>query len=172
MSAAMATQRVFESLRLARVSNRLDVASALVEATPGEASFVHGTEPSGEVWDYFLVPMLNRNGDATALVMLSAQDGGFLGISLPDRPMPHRPLNENHARQRAQALLGSGERLSAGSLSWQPAHSGAQADSPLFPYFEFVVKDSHETSVAYIRIGHTSSHPLALRIEPDRAAKP
>lgn len=124
----------------------------LLLATPGDAWTVRGVRPSGAAWDYIVVPMYADDmRGVIALVGLSADDGAFerawmvggAPLDLPGRA---------EAEQRASKLLGRGETLAAGALTWDPACGEGHCRQPLLPYHEFAVRSKDGQRVGQITV--------------------
>lgn len=160
MSAALASSRVFSALRYANAGTQRDMQAALANSYAGEAVLVEGVAPSGARWDYYLVPMLRQAGVASAFVMLSAANGAFQELAVPDHAVPYRPMDENSARQEAASLLKQGETLGRGQLTWNPEFMAVEAHSPYLPFFQFPVLDSSGKERARIRISHNGGRQL------------
>lgn len=115
--------------------------AALLDATPGDAWRVHGRRPGGEPWDYVVVPMHTEDMRAViGLVALDASDGAYQMLHLYDKPQALDLPDGSDARRRAARLLGPGESLSGGALTWDPACGAGHCRDPLLPYHEFTVR--------------------------------
>ncbi|AKT38157.1 uncharacterized protein CMC5_023000 [Chondromyces crocatus] len=139
MDVHIAEERVWDAIFLAGIDDDPITWAALEKGMAGPAWEVHGRTPSGDAWDYFLVPILAYDGAISAMVQLSAADGAVEQIHAPSRLLPFAGLSEHEARARATATLMADEMLEGGRLTWDPQLHDAHCNSPLVPYYHFEV---------------------------------
>ncbi|EYF01795.1 hypothetical protein [Chondromyces apiculatus] len=137
MDAGLAEARVWDAIFLAGIDDDPLFWSALEKGTAGEAREIHGYKPSGEVWDYFLVPILINDGEVSAMVQLAKSDGALEQIWIPSKPLPFLGISRQEAFARAAEMLLPDETLAGGELTWDPALNDAHCRSPLLPYYQF-----------------------------------
>jgi hypothetical protein len=82
---------------------------------------------------------------------LDAVDGAFQGVSLLANPAPFMPVQMARAQQIARGVLASGERLTGGTLTWNPRANTGLAKSPNTPYYEFGIA-SADSKTAAVRV--------------------
>jgi hypothetical protein len=153
MTPALAQLHVFDALVLAGVDQDQSTWSVISGAVPGAAYEVHGKLPSGLPWNYYLVPMQTRPDAVVGFVQLSTDDGGFQTVYPFTHPVPFSPVSPTKAQDLARGELGTGERLGAGVLTWNPVDVTGFAKSPIRPYYEFPVTSAvSPTKVAKIRV--------------------
>jgi hypothetical protein len=144
MDEHLAQTQVWKALASAGVDADPEISKAIRGGVPGDAFQVNAVWPSGSPWHYYLVPILSKANTAVAFVQLAADDGSFESIHVPTNPMPFAPVTMKQAQQRARSVLAHGERLTAGTLTWDPRITTKMAKSPLRPYYKFgVVNASH-----------------------------
>lgn len=142
MSAELAQERAWSAIFAAQVNKDDVMWSAIERSMPGTGWEVAGFAPSGEAWNYYLVPMLDETNSAVALVQLSTKDGALEQIWVGSRPLFFLGVTSTEAEEIASEYLADDEVLQGGALTWDPRAAGPQARSPLFPYYEFHVSDS------------------------------
>lgn len=168
MSAELAQERVWSALFAAQVNEDDGMWSAIADARPGVAWEVAGFAPSGEPWDYYLVPMLDMMSNAVALVQMSVKDGSLEQIWVGSRPLPFVGVTPMEAERSADELLTKDEVLQGGELTWDPQADHPHTMSPMFPYYEFsVVGDKGQFRGEVIVTLHDG---VAHRVEPPLAA--
>ncbi len=170
MSAELAQERAWNAIFAAQVNEDQGMWSAIERSTPGLGWEVAGVAPSGEAWDYYLVPMLDETSSAVALVQMSAKDGALEQIWVGSRPIPFLGVTRAEATVLAGELLSDDETLQGGELTWDPRASGPHARSPLFPYYEFRAVDSKGHPRGEVIV--TLQGGVAHEIEPPSAAAP
>ena len=146
MTAGLARSRAFEAARVAGKDVDPALAAALREGQPDEAVHVAGYWPSGDPWNYYLVPVRDATNRLSALIQLSAQDGAFEATAVLPQSIPFAPLSLDQARSIASRELRRSETLDNGQLTWNPRPYVAGARSPFVPYYEFKVQNT-STSV-------------------------
>jgi hypothetical protein len=140
MTAKQAQALVWHALTAAGIDADPDIWSGLTGGVAGTAHEVNGVSPSGERWDYFLVPILVPSGTANtvkAFIQLGADDGSFEGVHVLPTPTPYKFVSKEGAEQLARGALQRGEGLTAGILTWDPRAKSLLSKSPSFPYYEF-----------------------------------
>ena len=158
MTEGLAAARVWEAL----IAADLDQDADWDRYAWGEAERawkVAGTAPSGEPWDYYLVPILDGD-DALAFVQLDAQDGAFQQVFIPEEPVPYVGLGRAAAREIAVTDLAADERLGRGQLTWEV--SDRFTNTPIFPYYRFEIL-AHGQPVAEERVALVAG--VASRVE-------
>lgn len=162
MSALQAQAHVWDSLRSAAVDTDPSLWNAIRNGVPGTALAVNAVFPSGDAWDYYLVPILPtaHATSAIAFVQVSADDGSFDGIQLPSTTMPFTPVPMARAEQLAAGLLNRGETLGLGILTWNARTLTGFAKSPNRPYYEFPVLDADGKQVSLVWMPLYSEKPV------------
>ena len=151
MNAHLAQKRLWDALGSAGIAKDPQIWNAISGGVGGPASLVNGVQADGNLWDYYLVPILANANTAIAFAELSADDGSFAHIQVPTKPVPFSPVSKTKAAQLASALLRHGETLTDGKLTWDPRSGSRLARSPSFPYYEFGILDESGTK-AVIRV--------------------
>jgi hypothetical protein len=153
MTAQIAPSLVWQSLTASGFAADQEVWGAISGGVPGAAFEVHAVFPTGAPWNYFLIPVFDRQGSntVTAFVQLSADDGGFEGLNVVSAPTQFTPVSVTKAQQLAAGLLAAGESLSARGLTWDPRSNTQMVKSPIRPYYEFGVIASGKT-IGTIRV--------------------
>jgi hypothetical protein len=143
MNAHLAQARLWDSLVAAGVNDDPETWNAISSGLPGPASLVNGVFPDGNPWDYYLVPIFSsrRSGMVIAFAALSADDGSFDHLNVLAQPAPFTPVPSTKAAELAGRALGKSERLTGGTLTWDPR---TNAREPSAPYYEFGVAGSNE----------------------------
>jgi hypothetical protein len=156
MTARLAQHELWRSLVLAEVDKDPQIWSAITGGVAGPASLVHAVFPSGAPWNYYLVPILSKvnSHEAIAFVQLAADDGSFQNIHVPPGPVPFTPVDATSARNKANQMLSSHERLSEPVLTWDPRVDTLSNRSPTAPYYEFNVigNDSSAKRSGVVRV--------------------
>lgn len=142
MSAELAQERAWNAIFAAQVNEDDGLWSSIEKSIPDLGWAVSGVKPSGEAWDYYLVPMRDESESVVAIVQMSADDGALEQIWVGSRPIPFLGVTRAEAIALAGELLADDEMLEGGELTWNPQAAGPHARSPLFPYYEFRVDDS------------------------------
>jgi hypothetical protein len=140
MTAELAADRVWEALFLASADEDPMIWDAIQGGAPGEAWPVYGQNLDGDAMDYYLVPILDEEGLASALVRLSMSDGAFEHLWVPTHPVPFLGVRPEEAATAAREVLAEDEALVGGELVWDARR--AYARSPLLPYYEFHIQGS------------------------------
>jgi hypothetical protein len=147
MNESVAQHRVWDSLIAAGINQDPQNWNALIGGVAGPAHHVSAVWPDGSPWDYYLVPILSAPDTAIAFVQLSGDDGAFEGVNVPTFPVPFTPASTTKANDHARGLLKNGERLTGGTLTWNPRASSAVSGSPNYPYYQYTVAGSKSSVV-------------------------
>ncbi len=139
MNEHLAQTQVWKALTAAGLDADPEIWKAIHGGVPGTAFGVNAVWPSGSAWNYYLVPILGNANKAVAFVQLSADDGSFESIHVPTSPAPFTPVTMTRAQQLARGALAKGERLTGGTLTWDPRRHDKMVKSPLRPYYQFGV---------------------------------
>ncbi|HMG20527.1 MAG TPA: hypothetical protein VK607_04390 [Kofleriaceae bacterium] len=146
---------VWKALTAAHIDADPQIWSHLAGGEAGAAHEVNGVAPTGERWDYFLVPILaaGQPGTVKGFVQLSADDGSFEGVHVLPVPMPYSFVTRPLAEKLAAGKLNKGESLTAGIVTWDPRARSPLAKSPSFPYYEFgIVSGTKELGVVRVSV--------------------
>jgi hypothetical protein len=146
MNEHLAQMRLWDALVAAGINNDPTIWNSISSGRPGPASLVNGLFPNGSPWDYFLVPIVSNANTVLAFVQLSAEDGSFQHIQTLTTPVPFAPVDGTRAGRLANSLLGRGEILTEGRLTWDPRSGSQFGRSPSFPYYEFGIRGANGTS--------------------------
>jgi hypothetical protein len=154
MNEHLAQILVWRSLSLSGVTSDTEVWSKIQDGVAGRASLVNAVYPSGAPWNYFLVPIMESatSSDAIAVVQLAADDGSFEGIHLLNTPAAFHSVTRADAEDIARGTLVEGERLGAGSLTWNPSGHTRLNKSTSQPYFELRVLSGANTNAGVVRV--------------------
>jgi hypothetical protein len=152
MNEPLAHSLVWKSLAIADVSADPEIWAAIADGVAGTASEVNGVLPSGDRWDYFLVPILSSTNTVKAFVQMSADDGSFEGIHVPTTLSQFNPVTRAKAELLALGALNKGEKLTSGILTWDPRSHTSFAKSPTSPYYEFAILNRTK-QIGVIRVG-------------------
>jgi hypothetical protein len=147
MNEHLAQMRLWDSLVAAGINNDPKAWNTLSGGVPGPASLVNAVYPDGSPWDYYLVPILSSRAANTviAFAALSADDGSFDHLNVLAQPAPFTSVSMTGAAQLASGALARGERLTGGTLTWDPR---TNARSPSLPYYEFGVAGTSNRNAA------------------------
>lgn len=156
MSAHMASMRVWDALMASGIDMDAEIWPAVQGGTAGAAWEVNGVWPSGDAWDYYLVPILSNTTTAIAFVMLDSLDGSFHSIFVPDNPIAYTPITMQQAKMLAHTTLANGERLTGGYLTWDPSDNALISKSPSFPYYEFGIVGPGNQDGGVVRVSHAN----------------
>lgn len=171
MSERAAQMGVMRALRLAGLDRNAEVFPTMASSRTGSARLVHGTDPAGRRWDYYLVPMHDDTGAVSAFVQLSAQDGAFESSMVFEKPVEWQPVDENVALQLANNALRSGERLSGDGLAWSAAVNDIHVKSPHLPYYQFSVRDKAGTLTNTLLVTLHGGHVIRLPVQRTRQSQ-
>jgi len=155
MNEAVAQIRLMDALVAGGIDSDVTMWNGIKGGTPGAAFRVAGVWPSGAAYDYYLVPILSSKNTNTAIgfAQLDAADGSFQGVNLLTTPAPFTPVRSTKARDIAKSVLGQGESLTGGTLTWDPRSNTGFAKSPNAPYYEFgIVGADSKTAKALVRL--------------------
>lgn len=154
MNESVAQIRVMDALVAGGINVDPTMWNGITGGTPGTAFRVAGVWPSGAAWDYYLVPIISRSNTNTAIgfAQLDAADGSFQGVSLLGTPESFTPVQSTRAREIAGSVLGKGESLTGGTLTWNPRSNTGLARSPNAPYYEFGI------------VGATGAHNKSAKV--------
>lgn len=166
MDAVVAEQGVWTSLILAGVDTHKDIWPAIESSAAGGAWEVNGYTPSGEAWDYYVVPLYNAEGNVSAVVLLSAEDGAFEEIWLPTRPTPYFGISVSEANDIARREVSSDLNLWGGVLTWDPGVN-TNTRSPVFPYYEYHVTSKEGAYLGRLAVSLSSGSVKWLRMDRD-----
>jgi hypothetical protein len=141
MSEPLARSLVWNSLIAAGINADPEVWNPITSGFAGTAFEVNGLQPSGDRWDYFLVPILSASSSSTVIgyVQLAADDGAFETVSVLPTPAAFQPVSRGQAEVLARGALNPGETLTTPILTWDPRSKTPFAKSPTNPYYEFGV---------------------------------
>jgi hypothetical protein len=137
MTEPLARLHVWRSLAAAGVQADPEIWNAIRDGAPGDAFEVNAAWPSGDAWDYYLVPIVSKANLVIAFVQLAADDGSFESIHVLGHPTRFAPVTRAHAAHLAQGALARGESLTDGILTWDPRSNAQLTRSPTRPYYEF-----------------------------------
>jgi len=155
---------VWRSLISAGIHADPDIWSGVIGGVAGPAHEVNGVSPSGERWDYFLVPILMPSGTTNtvkAFVQLAADDGSFEGVHVLPSPTRYKLVSKEGAELLARGALKQGEGLTAGILTWDPRTKSPLAKSPSFPYYEFGITDGSK-EIGVVRVSFNTGTVLRV----------
>jgi hypothetical protein len=150
-SERLAQIQVWNSLTAAGIHQDAQIWNAISGGQAGHAFEVNGVAPTGDRWDYFLVPIMSDAHTVTAFVQLAADDGAFESVHVLPQPKAFNPVQRNTAQLLARTALGAGESLTPGILTWDPRAQTPFAKAPTFPYYEFAVVNQHQ-QVGVVRV--------------------
>jgi hypothetical protein len=151
MNETLARAHVWDSLTAAGIDRDPDVWNAIRAGMAGAAVEVNGVYPTGDRWDYFLVPILSAEHTVMAFVQVAADDGAFETVHVLPAPSHFNPLSKPGAEHLARTLLKKGESLTSGILTWDPRSHTPFVKSPTSPYYEFGVSDGGQ-EVGVVRV--------------------
>jgi hypothetical protein len=153
MSEKLAQSLVWKALSTGGVNEEPGIWNAISGGTAGTAFEVNGVFPTGDRWDYFLVPILSAANTVTAFVQLAADDGSFESVHVLPTPIQFNPVTKARAELLARGTLQVGESLTSGILTWDPKSNTPFVKAPTFPYYEFgVVNRAKEIGVVRVSL--------------------
>ena len=158
MSAALATSRVWDSVRLAQKHSGSSV-GLLSDAAADPAVLVSGFGPSGQPLNYYLIALRNPQNQLSGIVQVSAANGAFeFMVDLPN-PIKFNPISIQEARQTASQVLTKEETLDAGRTTWDAREFVDGASSPATPYYEFKITgpEGRDAGVVVRVVRHTGA---------------
>jgi hypothetical protein len=159
MNELQAQVHVWDSLTAAAVNQDPSIWGAIRNGVPGPALAVNAVFPTGARWDYYLVPIVSAAHPNTALafVQVSADDGSFDGIQVPNSTVPFTPVSLATAQRTAAGVLTRGESLGSGILTWDARTLTQFAKSPSRPYYEFQIFGSDGKEAGMVRVPSSSN---------------
>lgn len=159
MNELQAQVHVWDSLTAAAINQDPSIWNAIRNGVPAHALAVNGVWPSGARWDYYLVPIVTsaRPNSAVAFVQVSADDGSFDGIQVPNSAVPFTPVSMATAEQLAAGVLTRGETLGRGILTFDPRTLTQFAKSPSRPYYEFQIFGANGKEAGMVRVPSSSN---------------
>lgn len=163
MNSAIASSKVFHAIELANLHLDPTLSERLNQGVAGEAYEVIGRLPEGELRDFYVVPILERDiapQKALAFVRLDARDGAFQGISTLSSTFVYRPVTSQDAAVQAMTLLETGESLGHPALYWDTTVLHPAARKPWQAFYEFPIENKSATTGEVIRVAQNGGEVL------------
>jgi len=152
MTERLAQAEVWNALAAGGITADPEIASPIRGGVAGPAFEVNAVFPSGAPWNYYLVPIVSNANTVLAFVQLAADDGAFEGVRVVTTPAPFAPVTRKQAEILAARALAPDERLTGGTLTWNPRTKTRLGKSPVSPYYELGIVDTAGQSAGVVRV--------------------
>lgn len=139
MSAQLAQDRFQEALQKADVLDDKVIAHMIAVGKPDSTVLVNGVSATGAPWNYYLITLTDDQGNVVGYVQLSADDGSFERVFVPNQLRPDISTSAEAAAAVAANSLENSQHLGPPQLRWDPRVNHIATRSPQGPFYEFPI---------------------------------